>query len=296
MALLTIALAVADIHAGESKWNLEIGLAKQTYTMFEPVWLDVTLTNITSDTQWTYGLPFAPNHVRLYIDITDSDGNEVPYTGPQFQYSAGSGPGRPFSTGEKDYGTYNLLELFGSAGGESSYKILWWAFPYMPAGTYTIQAHYEDIPSNEITLTIVEPAGAEKDALELIQQASGIWAQDNTGPSARIFQEVIDKFPNSVFAEQCYYLYRWYRVGSVEERRAAWRDRRDYTRDMLLHYPNSGHSGEWLLSITRGLTDDEAADTLSKYEERYPQTRCSRFAKQMSQGLKRKQVMERERE
>ena len=155
-AMLTMAAAVADIYAGEDKWSLEIGLAKQTYTMFEPVWLDVTLTNITSDTQWTYGLACAPNQVGLYLDITDSNGNEVPYTGPQFQYSPASGPGYPFAAGEKDYGTYNLLEFFGLPSSESSYHLPFLRFPFMPTGAYTIQAHYEDASSNEGD-TVLDP-------------------------------------------------------------------------------------------------------------------------------------------
>jgi len=82
----------------------------------------------------------------------------------------------------------------------------------------------------------------------------------------------------------------------MSSRKAELRDLRNFKRDMLLHYPNSGECAGWLKTITRGLTDDEAVDTLSKYEGRYPQTRCARFAKQMNQELKRKQVMEKGRE
>ena len=294
--LVTMAVTVADVCAGKDKWSLEIGLAKQTYTMFEPVWLDVTLTNMTSDTQWTYGLPYAPNQVRLYIDITDSGGNEVPYTGPQFQYSPASGPGYPFAAGEKDYGTYNLLEFFGLPSSESSYHLPFLRFPFMPTGAYTIQAHYEDASSNAITLTIVQPAGEEKEILDLIEKATTVLRRDNSGPAAQIFREVVDRFPNSGFAEECYYLFKWYSLNTLEEKRAELRDFRDFSRDMLLHYPNSGDCAGWLKTITRDLTDAEVIDTLNKYEERLPQTRCSRFAEQMSRELKQKQVQEKGRE
>jgi len=66
LSLLTTLLAFSSTHASDNNWDIKIELSKQEYVLHEPVLLDVTLTNNTSDTLRTHGL-IVPNHYHFHI-------------------------------------------------------------------------------------------------------------------------------------------------------------------------------------------------------------------------------------
>ena len=281
LCLIFVISLCSNIYSDENEWDLEIELAKQDFVLHERIWLDVTLTNTTSDTLRTHGLAL-PNHRQFTIELRDNNGNLIEYTG--IKYSIASAPGRLlFEAGEQDYGCFNLLELFGSRERNSGYSVLDWRFPYIKEGMYTVQANFEGAISNKLTLNIVEPFGKEKEILKLIEKASSIWAQDNTEPSAQIFQGIVDKYPISVFAEKCYYLSRIYNhMGKIRE---GTYDKRILKKELLINFPNSGNSRNWLLAITYKLDDNEKIEIFNKFIEDYPNKRCSKFADQMRKRL-----------
>lgn len=282
--ILFVTILSSSIYANDDDWIVEIELSEQTYILHQPIWLDITLTNNTSDTLRTDGLEAPNNHYQFTIEFKDVNGDAIEYTGPM--YSFASVPGRLLlEAGEQDYGCYDLLRLFGATVDNSGFTVLYWRFPYIPAGTYTVQVHFEGIPSNKLTMDIVEPVGHEKEVLDLIEKASSTWAQDNTEPSALIFQEIVGRFPNSVFAEQCFYLSTIYLQTTMDGMRQGVYDKRVLKREMLRNYPNSGNSKSWLFAVTYELGDDAKATIVNKVIEDSPNTRGSRFAKQMLRKL-----------
>ena len=67
LILLFVTILSSGVYANENKLNLEIKLEKQNSIFHEPIWLDITLTNITSDTLRTHGL-VSPNCRKFFIE------------------------------------------------------------------------------------------------------------------------------------------------------------------------------------------------------------------------------------
>ncbi len=265
----------------DNGWSLEISLDKESYVLHEPIWLDMTLTNLTSDTMRTTALS-ALHEFDKAVDLRNSDGTAVEYTGhiPLVAY----GPGILFEAGGQRYGCWNLQLKYGLRPGNSEYSVIGFRFPTMPRGTYTVQVELEGLVSNELSFTIVEPSGAEREALLQIENASAMSTQD-TDMASQTFDDVVDRFPGSAFAEKCYYLSRYY---SPEIQAAIQRntfDERVIHREMLQKYPNSGRSIGWVRSAVKGLEDSEKLAFLDSLSERNRGTRAAKFANQMRNRL-----------
>jgi len=265
---------------------VEIELEKQAYILHEPIWLDVTLTNITSDTLRTHSIVFtSPNHGSFQIEIRDNNGNLLEYTGPMDAIA--NVPGNLLlDAGEQDFGSINLLEYFRSQNKNSGYSVINWSFPFIPKGSYTINVYFEGDISNNLSFDIVEPSGKEKEVLEIIEKASKISPKLKADSFAKIFNEVVNKYPNSVFAEKCFYLSEAY--SHMDEFRLGSFDLKNLHREILMKYPNSSNSLITILSITHGLDDSQKLEILNKYIEDYTNTRCSKFAKQMKERILKK--------
>ncbi len=288
LILLFVTFLSSNVYANENKWNLEIELDKQNYIFHEPIWLDITLTNITTDTLRTDGL-VQPNHRQFFIEIIDEAEKLVEYTGGQYSIMA-SLPGELLiDAGEQDYGTFDLLRMFSSYNKGSGYRIPIYWFTFIPEGTYTVRVLFEDDISNKLNFNIVKPSGDEKEALELIEKASKIW-KDDTDHTSQIYKEIVERFPNSVFAEMCFYLSRVYSQERKDGLKQGSYDRRIFKREMIENYPNSGRSKGWLDAITHDMGDDvindaEKWEIINKYLRDYPNTRCYKFAKQMQERI-----------
>lgn len=283
LLLLFVTILSSGLYANDDKWLVEIELSEDIFVLHQQIWLDVTLTNNTSDTVRTSGL-IEPNHRQFFIELRDINGNLMKHTGPIFHVVPG--PGRLLlEAGEQDYGSFNIVRLYEEFMGGSGYLVRGRGFPYLPIGTYTIQARYEGVPSNELTTNIVEPSGDEKEVLELIEKAWGVWAKDNSGPTTLMLQQIVDRFPNSVFAERCFYFSRLYDQERKDAMRHGLYDNRILKRVMLENYPNSGSSRSWLWAVTDRLEDDKRIEILNKILEDSPDTRASKFARQMRKRI-----------
>ncbi len=281
--LVFIVIFFSGVNSSENKWKLEIKLDKQNYISHEPIWLDITLTNITSDTLRTHGL-VSPNCRKFFIELIDEAGKLVEYTGAV--NSMVTLPGKLLlNAGEQDYRSFDLLELFASYDKNSGYSVPIMRFPFIPEGTYTVRVLFEDDISNELTFNIVEPAGDEKEALELIEKAGKIWKQNNTDPSSQIYKEIVERFPNSVFAETCFYLSRFYSQERWNGLKDGSYDKRILYKEMLHNYPNSGQSKGWLMAITRDMDDSKKMNFLNKLKETNPNTRSAKFIEQMQRRI-----------
>jgi hypothetical protein len=285
LLLIFMVVFASSIYSSENDWGVEIELDKKSYVLHEPIWLDVTITNNTSDTLRTHGLS-APNHYGFTIDIYDEEGGRVKYTG-----SVGSSVGGPGQllcrAGEQSYNSYELTRDFASRDESSGYGVFIDYFPFIPKGAYTVQVIFEDVASNVLTFEIVKPTGDEDVALHFIEDAFKVLVGhqpsdlDQMDLSSQKYAQVVEQFPNSVFAETCYWLSRSYSREVWNGLRQGTFDKMILTREMLDKYPNSGQSGSWLVAISYRIDDGSEVDLLSTVIQDKPDTRAAKYAKLM---------------
>ena len=287
--ILTVGLfLLSNIPAIGQDWDLGIELSKETFISHEMIWLDVTLTNVSADSIRTNGVAI-PHHFGFEIDIKDSDGKILEHTGAMWSF--GSGPGNfLIASGANQYDCFDLASLYAPSKSASNYKVLGMRFPFIPTGQYTIQSHFEDATSNVISFTIVEPNSVEEEALRLIEEASELRAHEEFDLAGRKFREVVDNYPNSVYAEKCYYMSHIYSNEAKVARETGSFDQIGLRRKLLENYPNSGNSCTWLRVITHEMDNSEKQRVVSGFLEKSPNTRLSKFAEQMLRRMPNKVV------
>ncbi len=275
-------LAVSPcLYAQEHRWDIEVTLTKNQYVQHEPIWLDITITNAASDTQRTDGLS-APNHRQFLSDLKDSSGLSLRYTGVHFDFAPSPGE-LLLNQGEQDYGSFDVLRLFGIADPDSGSFLMSTRFPYIPSGSYTVQVYYEDAASVELPFLVVEPSGEAKEMLNLIKQANADWKQHNLSATSLKFREAVDRFPDGPYAATCYYL-------SMLFSEQVWRNsdtivRTNMMRAILTKYPNSGDARDWIRAIARGIDSQAEKKFLDELAEAYPNTRCAKYVEVVQERL-----------
>ncbi|MEW5994522.1 MAG: hypothetical protein AB1744_09015 [Candidatus Zixiibacteriota bacterium] len=151
--------------ADDQQLKLEIGLSKGTYLLREPIWLDVTLTNISGDTIRIVPLD-PPCQGGVGIELRDSLGNEMPYTGPSILLAPREG--FILDPEEQYYDCFDIVALFNTFR-----SILGYNFGLLPPGKYDVQVYYGKAISQKLTFEIREPTGVEREALLLLEDGIG---------------------------------------------------------------------------------------------------------------------------
>ncbi len=233
----------------ESKWKLEIGFEKDTFQLRELIWLDVTLTNPTDDTLRSWGLA-PPCHVFFCIELTDSVGIPIPYSGPLSDVFRG--PGFLIYPNEQYYNCFNLKDLFAT-----------------PPGRYFVRGVYGGTFSNKISFTVVHPKGKEQEAEQSFLDAFGA-PLDRPVDSDKVVQlRMLEAYPNSVYAELAAI-----RLLKYDE--------------FLDRFPNSGQTRSRLTGHMMGLNDEEKIEYLESAIIKYQGTRAAKHALQLLRFEKNK--------
>jgi hypothetical protein len=255
LVVFLLVLVPNGVTEDDQKLQLEMELSKSTYLVGEPIWLDATLTNVSSDTVRIFGF-FPPCQGHWFnIELKDQQGNVVPYSGPDYHVVIGEG--WIIEPQEHYYGCYNLLELFNTK--RSLYSFFW---QILPPGSYKVRASYENICSQEIEFQVVEPKGDEKEAYQLFESAKTLMMQKEFDLERQKLQELVNRFPQSAYAEKAHK-----ELGQEKE--------------LLLKYPNSGYNGVNLKSLTRELASEQKQEFLGNVIRDHPETRSAKFARQM---------------
>ncbi len=275
--LFLLAITYAGVFAGENTWSIEIELAKKEYIYHESVWLDIMLTNLTSDAIQTNGL-IQPNYRDFFIELKNEDGKTVEYTGPEYFLAASPGD-LMIESGGQDYASLDLLTYLSSYEELSGYGVVRDRFPFLPEGQYSVKVIFDGATSNELTFNIVQPTGEEIEVLKLIEEACAVWVQDSTAPASDIYKKIVEKYPNSVFAEKCYYLSRFYSQEIWDGLKNGTYDKRNLKMEMVNKFPNSGHSKDWCNAITYGMDDVAIDEFVNNLLQSKPDTRCSKYLK-----------------
>ncbi len=259
--------------AYSSDWNVEISLDKEEYLIYEPIWLDVELKNISNSTLETIGIP-TPNHRGFNVIIKDSKGNSLPYTGIQVSYLGRTV--KLVKPNEIEYKPFNLVSSFKFHEYYSDYVAPYGFFSYIPPSTYTVQVELEDETSNVLNFEIKEPEGQELEVLILLDKASTVPAiPENDHFIIPILKELLDKYPNSVYAETCYeVLVLKESSQAISEGKFDWDA---YRIQMLRKYPNSGNCVGRLEFLKKYGTKQNFQEFINSYIIKNSNTRAAKY-------------------
>ncbi|MFH2049639.1 MAG: hypothetical protein ABIJ12_09350 [bacterium] len=266
--------------ADEQNLSLEIKLEKESYLSHEPIWLDITLKNISCDTISTTRLS-PPNQGGVGIELKNSEGILMSYTGPDILL----GPRERIvlDSGEEYYDCFDLLELFSTSKPESmSYNF----FGSLPVGKYTLRATYGHYYSNEITFKIEKQSGQEEESYQMMVDAFNLWARQDYELTIQKFRNILEEYPKSVYAgkalRQIIGFQMIYNKLAISELQTP--------QEMLDSFTNSGYSNYCLGLLVWKKTKEEQQDLLQQIIENYPNTRSAKFAEQMLRNLEKETV------
>lgn len=254
-----IALASWAFGAGSSEQHnlkIEITLTKDNFFLREPIWLDVTLTNIGDDTIKILPLDPPCQGEGLVILLYDSLGQAVPYSGPWYSFGARSG--FVLKPNQYLYDCFDILDFFHTTSKDLSKAML----PELPIGRYEVQVRYWNVQSQRFTFHVSYPSEGEKNVLDLIIRGFEYVVKEQTDSAEAIFRYVAERFPASVYAEKaCQQFLRY---------------------EELLHkFPNSGKSGQYLRGLTWDQSEKERRRKLDEIISKLPPSRARRFVDQM---------------
>lgn len=275
VAILCLIALSSCAYAQENRWDIEATLAKDQFVRYEPIWIDIRLTNVTADTLRTHGLNL-PNCREFKVELKDSTGQSLKQRWESLVVPA---PGRLLlEPGQEDYGSFDLADLFGVVDEDASFA-LGLHFPFIPIGSYTVQVLFEGAASAELHFLVGEPSGRAHEALELINQAFAKRYQDNTSTAAVKFMEAAERFPDGPYAEKCYYLSLLYSPEEWNGRKQGTRDLTILKRTMLEKYPNSGHARDWIIVLTRGMEPEAERTYFDEFAAKHPNSRGAKYAR-----------------
>jgi hypothetical protein len=265
LTMLVVFLLVSapfDATGDSQQLQLELGLSKKTFLLNEPIWLDVTLTNVSTDTVRILGLCLPCRDGSFDIELEDDHGNVVPYTG-RVNIMA-SRNGWAIHSQEEHYECFDLLEFFRSGQVKGLVNRLFLRF--LDPGKYEVRAQYRGgIYSNKIVFEVVEPTGDEKEAYQLLNKAFS-FLSDNPDLHRQKLQELIDQFPNSMYVEKVYR--ELFQPG-----------------ELLQKFPNSGYCEFSLRNLSGDLDPTEKREFLENVIQDHPETRSAKYAQQMLKWL-----------
>ncbi len=272
----------SSITVTAQQFSFDLSLEKQDYLLNETIWLDATLTNISTSPLNTDGIA-APEHGGLTLKIINESGKLLDYTGPLWLFAKGEVGYYLLEPGDKQYNCFGLNYLYGVSQDDIDRTILGSYFPQFPVGSYTIQGVFEGVKSNLLSFNVIEPSGDEKEVFDLLIAGSSSWRKSDRIPAGNKFQEILDRFPNTVYGETCFHLAKT-NLGTL--------DGMDLTKQKLERFPNSGSAKGWLNAIIANLDKTKKEAVFNKTISDNPNSRAAKFAKQIQNELILKQTKE----
>jgi hypothetical protein len=204
--------------------ELKLLCDKSTYLVAEPIWIDILVINHSPDTQ---AVPFASvplDEVRFTVVNNGTD--TLDYRG--LILDAVEGMRFDLSPGDTLYGLFNFVEGYRYSRSRKPfyYKLL--------QGQVSITARYNrGMVSPTLLIDIVEPTGSEAEAFQLLQE--GLKAQFSDKSRSR-FEEILERFPNSVYADLALERLIGYFCTHVRDADSC----RNLSLELMDRYPNSG--------------------------------------------------------
>ncbi|MCJ7577627.1 MAG: tetratricopeptide repeat protein [candidate division Zixibacteria bacterium] len=255
------------------KPQVRIWVEKDQFFVYEPILVYYEIKNESDSILYLSSY----NELTEHFVITDTQGKR--YNSHLRGTSMGVDHLKP---GETRHGSVDICGLYGivSIGEYSCYLDI-----APPAQFYHPQ--YERTKSNTIKIKVIEPDGDEKKALNLYSEADKLsWARSKGGgpdPTKKElgflkYQELVDKYPNSVYAPIALRSAIFVYVYSPEFRKKVF----PVCLRLIEDYPNSYYwaSGfSHLVGTYEVLKDkDSAIKTMNELIEKHPNTKISERA------------------
>jgi len=264
--LTALALCVGGfsaIHGKTQEFELEISLVKEVYSLAEPIWLDVTLTNIGEDTARTWGLCL-PCMAEFKVILTDEQGDTMDYRGPE--YAVLRQDGWVMGPGEDYYQCLNLSECFGEWPEPRALVVGYLFTKSLKPAKFAAEARYrvrgQDVVSNQVSFEVRQPAGEDEKVYRLLQEAYDLYRQGKDDVSRNKLNEIVTFHAKSVYAQSaCRDLFLWEKL--IEK------------------YPDSGFTQNAILAIASRKGAAERKKFLQSVIQTGAKTRSARFAQQM---------------
>ncbi len=249
----------------EQNVQFDVQLLKSKYMFMEPILLDVTVKNITSNEVRVKSFCVECQNGSLKIDLFNSDGNPIEYTGPIVCTAGGTKFNILLESKESNIRNFNLLNFFSN----HDYGLFGAIFmTYLPADNYTASIIFSETESKKIEFEVVEPTGKYK--IEFDEMIIAYLEKRET-ESNDVFLEFISKYPNSVYLEK------------------VLKDSNRYS-ELINKFPNSGFCGNILKSLVRQLPLDERQGFLQKIILKNPDSRSAKIAKKIIKDQKLEKV------
>jgi hypothetical protein len=246
--------------------ELDISLSKQVYLEAEPIWLDVTLTNISQDTARAWGLCL-PCQMGFEVVVRDERGDTLEYSGLLFDMKRGAG--WIMMPGESHYGCLDLSEYFGEPPEPRAPLASFTFTKSLKPGKYVVEAKHhirsQTINSSELSFAVRQPEGEEQEGYRLLQAAYLDWIKGSDHSTIQdTLSKIIKSYPKSPYAEK------------------AFRHLPQRNDELFLErFPNSGYTQGAIQAITSDKNEQEKRKLLQKIMELYTETRSAKFAEQM---------------
>ena len=263
---ISLVVLCLNLKPDNTPLKLEIKTSKDVFLLSEPLWLDVTLTNIRQNSVRSLCGLCIPCQCQFSVQVTDKKGENLNYTGPRWDFVPGSG--FLINPGESFYECLDLTEYFGELKSLEDHF-----FKQLKPGKYRVKSGYamkgKSIYSNEIVFEVKSASGSEEEAYNLLKKAWTLFFQKKRDEMREHLREIIIQYPNSVYAEKAY-------------------KELFLTVELIEKCPNSGYTESALQRLTDTLSLEKKQDVLHTVIAEHPSTRSARFGEKMLKKLETK--------
>jgi hypothetical protein len=267
--LLASVMIFSEANCSGQQLQLHTTLSDTTYLMFETIWLDAELMNVSDDTVRIWGFEF-PGGSRLKLFLTDEQGDTLPL---RYQGFYGPWPGFILNPGETYFEAFALSEIFWNYDVPSVSRHSLNATS-LALGRYQVSAYYrrcygsDTIRTSTINFKVVEPTGPEQQALELFLEIYKSWMGSDHDKANQMLSKLKATYPKSVYLERAYL-----RVDREE---------------LFEKCPDSGYLLNRLNTAVEKISgEQEKRKFLEGIIQKHAGTRSARFAEQKLRRLER---------
>jgi hypothetical protein len=269
MSVSLLLLFICGVGTAQDKvqeFKLQISLTKDTYLEAEPIWLDVTLINVSQDTARAWGLCL-PCQMGFEVIVLDERGDTLEYNG--LLYDMKRGPGWIMKPGETYYNCLDLSEHYGDAPEPLAPMATFTFTKSLKPGKYFVAAKHhirsQTISSNELEFEINTPMGKDQEGYRLLHSAYLAWIKGKSHSTIQdTLSEIIKLYPTSPYAEKAF---------------RHLPQRKDEL--FLERFPNSGYTRGAIQAITSYMSHQMGRNFLKQIIKQNPETRSAKFAEQM---------------
>ena len=258
--------------------DFSINLEKESYVLSEPIWVDVSVKNISNND--INILPLVLSCMEcLQVFLINSKSDTLFYHGMVADVTR---PPTGYATepGNTRSNYFNLLESFGEKLDGFGMR------RFLKADKYLIVAIYNSgIQSNKIEFEVCAPQRDEKKAHALLKEGYDYQIQMKITEFDSKFEELVTKYPKSMYTEVAYYEMTYWTEDP--------KDAEKYGKELILKYPDSRFTRFAFWKMLRGKTRRQQIEFLKDILKNIPvDTRAYDWAQGSLKGLEEKDKSE----